>query len=214
MSRGTESGQLLINKEQHRESLLMMLYYNYYGPSYYYPLQAQGGPGQGDKDTFVAAAMAVSAPYYAVKSPVRALGHHTDGHFSFTGAAQADPVQDFRYEPPSPSHLLSEYEWDKADKIGAQQPKNAKPKAFFVHTVTNNAKLNPANLLTEGGPAWDVKGTAIRIWGEEESIKKLFGYDVEKRMWDCVKEEACRMDEALCTAAKRYHEQMFNTKVS
>jgi alpha 1,2-mannosyltransferase len=49
----TESGQLLLRKSLHRESLLMMLYYNYFGPDYYYPLLCQGSHGAGDKETAV-----------------------------------------------------------------------------------------------------------------------------------------------------------------
>src|SRR5690242_16728094 len=51
----SESGIVLLDKEKHRESLLMMVYYNYFGPDYYYPLLCQGSHGAGDKETFVAA---------------------------------------------------------------------------------------------------------------------------------------------------------------
>ena len=52
----------------------MMVYYNYFGPDYYYPLQSQNGPGQGDKETFSAAAVAVNSPFYGVKTPCQPLG--------------------------------------------------------------------------------------------------------------------------------------------
>lgn len=77
---GTESGQLLVDKHKHLDTVLLSLYYNYNGPSYYYPLLGQGFAGEGDKDTFALAAKALSANgvhrnYYQVKAPVRAMGY-------------------------------------------------------------------------------------------------------------------------------------------
>ena len=44
-----ESGQLLISKTRHSETLLLAFYYNFYGPEYYYLLESQGAVGFGDK---------------------------------------------------------------------------------------------------------------------------------------------------------------------
>ncbi|QLL31557.1 hypothetical protein HG536_0B04210 [Torulaspora globosa] len=76
----TESGQLLVDKHKHLDTIILSLYYNYNGPSYYYPLLGQGFAGEGDKDTFAFAAKALSANgihrnYYQVKAPVRAMGY-------------------------------------------------------------------------------------------------------------------------------------------
>lgn len=51
----SESGQLMISKRTHMKQLLLALYYNYYGPTHYYPLFSQGAAGEGDKETFLAA---------------------------------------------------------------------------------------------------------------------------------------------------------------
>ncbi|SCU94084.1 LAME_0F06040g1_1 [Lachancea meyersii CBS 8951] len=77
---GTESGQLLVNKKKHLDTLLMSLYFNYNGPSYYYPLLGQGFAGEGDKDTFVLASRVLHGPdsWHQVKTPVSAMGHWTD----------------------------------------------------------------------------------------------------------------------------------------
>lgn len=77
---GTESGQLLVDKIKHLDTIILSLYYNYNGPSYYYPLLGQGFAGEGDKDTFALAAKALSANgrhrnYYQVKTPVNAMGY-------------------------------------------------------------------------------------------------------------------------------------------
>ncbi|SCW04626.1 LAFE_0H17700g1_1 [Lachancea fermentati] len=77
---GTESGQLLVDKSKHLDSIILALYYNYNGPKCYYRLLGQGFAGEGDKDTFALAAYALSAKgdqrsFYQVKSPVNAMGH-------------------------------------------------------------------------------------------------------------------------------------------
>lgn len=213
ITRGSESGQMLLNKHVHRESLLMMVYYNYYGPEYYYTLQAQGGPGQGDKETFVAAALAANAPFYAVKTPIRALGFHRDGQFIFAGAAQADPIEDAQYDPPAPNPMLPNYQWTKTDKYRSGEIGARKARAFFVHTVSDHSKINPTKVLRIGGKAWEANGKQHRIWGEEKSLLDVFGYDVEKRMWECVGMEACRIDQELCGDVKSYYETVFGMKM-
>lgn len=79
---GTESGQLLVDKAKHLDTIILSLYYNYNGPSNYYPLLGQGYAGEGDKDTFALASKALEAngipkAYYQVKTPVSAMGHWT-----------------------------------------------------------------------------------------------------------------------------------------
>lgn len=78
----TESGQLLVDKQKHLDTLLLSCYYNYNGPSFYYPLLGQGYAGEGDKDTFIAAAHVThpseSGSYYQIQTPVRVQGHWCD----------------------------------------------------------------------------------------------------------------------------------------
>ena len=71
----TESGQIFLSKKRHERSLLLSTYYNYFGPKYYYPIFSQGAPGEGDKDTFLAAASVLSQTYYTVWQGVRSIGH-------------------------------------------------------------------------------------------------------------------------------------------
>ncbi|KAF2193525.1 glycosyltransferase family 71 protein [Zopfia rhizophila CBS 207.26] len=71
----TEFGQLLLNKAKHAASLVLMVYYNYCSPSYYYPLLCQRSHGAGDEETFIHAAMAIDTPFYQVKTGVSSLGH-------------------------------------------------------------------------------------------------------------------------------------------
>ncbi|AHY78828.1 AQG_2a_G0028450.mRNA.1.CDS.1 [Saccharomyces cerevisiae] len=64
----SESGQMVIDKIRHFNTLLLALYYNVYGPTWYYKMISQGTAGEGDKDTFVAAAHALNMPYYQVRT--------------------------------------------------------------------------------------------------------------------------------------------------
>jgi alpha 1,2-mannosyltransferase len=63
LRQSTESGEVLLSKRSHLRSLLLTIYYNYHGPSHYYPLLSQGAAGEGDKETFVAAATAMQESF-------------------------------------------------------------------------------------------------------------------------------------------------------
>jgi alpha 1,2-mannosyltransferase len=92
----TESGEILLSKKSHTVTLLLAAYYNYYGPDYYYPLQSQGAPGQGDKETFGWAAVATNNSFYTVHTAVVAIGHvDSNGEFTGSAMAQHDPVADY-----------------------------------------------------------------------------------------------------------------------
>ncbi|KAI5298210.1 Glucosyltransferase-like protein [Ascosphaera pollenicola] len=64
----TESGQLIVSKKSHEQMLLLSTYYNFYGPDKYYKLLSQGGPGEGDKETFIPAAVMLDLPFYDVST--------------------------------------------------------------------------------------------------------------------------------------------------
>jgi len=88
----TEAGQIIFNKNKHFLTILMAVYYNYYGPDWYYGLLCQSGIGWGDKETFVAAALAVdsgsrpprdyhlngSELFFDVREDAKVLGHDKD----------------------------------------------------------------------------------------------------------------------------------------
>lgn len=104
----TELGQLAINKRTHAKTLLLSLYYNVYGPGLYYRMMSQGQAGEGDKDTFVAAAHVVKDPYYQVYTGIKTLGYFDSKHaFHGVGMGQADPLEDYDlfrlFEPIKPT---------------------------------------------------------------------------------------------------------------
>jgi len=53
----SESGVIVLDKARHADTLLLAAYYNYYGPEYYYKLLSQNGAGEGDKETYLHAAI-------------------------------------------------------------------------------------------------------------------------------------------------------------
>ncbi|ODV82991.1 hypothetical protein CANARDRAFT_19955 [[Candida] arabinofermentans NRRL YB-2248] len=90
----SESGMILVNKISQVDTLLLSLYYNIYGPDYYYPLITQGGAGEGDKDTFIAAAYALSQPVYQVEKTMSFIGIHNSNGFHSKALGQWDPIDD------------------------------------------------------------------------------------------------------------------------
>ncbi|CAO2647377.1 Nn.00g082990.m01.CDS01 [Neocucurbitaria sp. VM-36] len=207
----TESGQLMINKDIHRESLLMMVYYNYYGPDYYYLLLSQGSHGAGDKETFVQAAMAVGLPYYQVRTGPRALGRHVNESFRGLGMAQADPGIDYEYLMPMRSHIHTSEVWqdidlahtDSAVEKALNRTRHAptKPRPVFLHQ--NMLKLDPKKVLEDKTqPTYELDGTPHRMWGSKDDMVKMLGYDVERRLWDVIAEEGCREDQESSTCGE------------
>jgi alpha 1,2-mannosyltransferase len=214
----TESGQLLLNKDKHRESLLMMVYYNYYGPEYYYVLLSQGAPGVGDKETFVQAALAVGLPYYQVRTPPIALGRHVNGSFVGVGIAQADPSLDYEYLPPMRSHIHDNAFWQDADfehpdpavanRSNSTTKAPSRPRPVFLHQ--NNLKLDPEKVLDDWRP-YEPDGTPHRMWSTKENMEKMLGYDAERRLWETVAEEGCREDQnsEQCMKLRKYVGDVF-----
>ena len=192
----TESGQLLINKDIHRESLLMMVYYNYYGPDYYYILLSQGSPGAGDKETFVQAALAVGLPYYQVRTPPGALGRFVNGSYIATGISQADPRRDLEYLIPMRSHIHKDGNWKDADLIKSGSKAPPRPTALFLHQ--NNLKLDPAKVLDDSRP-FDLDGRPHGMWHDKDNKAN---YDIEERLWNVVVEEGCRESKTSETCRK------------
>jgi len=94
----TESGQIFINKATHGKTLLLSLYYNLYGPKLFYRLFSMGDQGEGDKDTFPAAAIVTKQKYYQVKSMIKTFGYFNAEHrFEGVALGQKDPLADYDY---------------------------------------------------------------------------------------------------------------------
>ncbi|AMD20336.1 HDL408Wp [Eremothecium sinecaudum] len=91
----SESGQIIVNKRTHLNTLLLALYYNIYGNEWFYKMFSQGTSGEGDKETFILAAHALAMPYYQVKRPIEFDGYVKD-FYRGVGLLQHDFVEDYK----------------------------------------------------------------------------------------------------------------------
>ena len=203
LRQSTESGELLLNKKTHSKSLLLATYYNYYG-SHYYVLFSQGAPGEGDKETFLAAANALNETFYATSENVRPIGHFKqDGKFSGSAMVQYDPIQDY--------NLTQNGIWRIMNESAAPQPR-----PFFLHV--NFPRLNPTKVFDHEEHTRNFQGKEQRIWQSEKDIKERFGRDIEKEIWQEVKYVSCELEykfetfkgkKGLCEKATKHYQGVF-----
>ncbi|CAG7929578.1 unnamed protein product [Penicillium olsonii] len=206
LRQSTESGVVLISKKSHLRTLLLCTYYNFHGPTHYYPLLSQGAAGEGDKETFLAAAMAVREPFYQVSESICALGHGTKGGLAGSAMAQFNPMQDFA--------LTNHGVWRvKGDEASA-------PDVFFIHA--NFPKFNPATIFEkhEVNPAFTDEGEYTRAWTIPEDVVAGFNKkkDVEKVFWREILWTACELEqrfeswagsEGICDGVRKYWGAIF-----
>lgn len=203
----TESGELMYAKSKHELSIALAAYYNHFGPEYYYPLQSQGAPGQGDKETFPNAALALKEDFYWVRTMVTAIGRmDSSGHFLGSAMVQYDPIVDFQHESDTPQPDLNpdgKETGHPGERPKGERPKQTIPprtinKPMFIHA--NFPKFDPRTIFNENdvgngvraSPPRDSNGTYVRCWDmTEEAAVQRFGYDVERRFWDVIKTVAC-----------------------
>ncbi|CUM56745.1 uncharacterized protein AC631_05110 [Debaryomyces fabryi] len=152
----TESGQLFINKDSHGKTLLLSLYYNLYGPKLYYKLFSLGELGEGDKDSFAAAATVLKQDFYQLKSSIKGIGHFDkDDHFQGKAMAQKNPLRDYEIFKERVSKPLIEQEKNKMPLN--ERVQHAK-KVIRNHFTSNNdnpifamhchyPKLDPADIM-------------------------------------------------------------------
>ncbi|KAL8784915.1 MAG: hypothetical protein Q9195_008852 [Heterodermia aff. obscurata] len=204
LRQSTESGELLLNKKTHSKSLLLATYYNYFG-AHYYVLFSQGAPGEGDKETFLAAANALNETFYATSENVRPIGHMKhDGKFTGSAMVQYDPIQDY--------NLTQNGIWRIINESAAPQPR-----PFFLHV--NFPRLNPTTVFDDYQEhTRNVQGKEQRIWQSEKDIKAKFGKDIEKEIWQEVKYVSCELEDkfetfkgkkGLCDKAKKHYLGVF-----
>lgn len=202
----TEASQLLINKRTHRNTMLLMIYYNFYGPSHYYPLLSQAAATQGPKETFLAAAGALGEPFYAVNEPARMIGHPSaDGGVAGSATVQYDPRQDFK--------LTKQGLYRSKEKSAAPSPP-----PLFINA--NSPRLDPARIFDHVGndPTRGPGGTDSRAWTAPKETIDEFGFDLEARLWDEMKWVACELQDrfdswrgeaGICGRVARYYINVF-----
>lgn len=195
-ARSSEAGQLLISKQTHLTTLLLAAYYNVYGPDVYYPILSQGAHGEGDKETFLAAAVVLENPTYRVRHRLSTVGYHEeDRQFHGTAMVQYHPIDD----------------WAPRD------PTSLKPiRPLFLHA--NSPKMNVAHLLAEDKIFYPGTEERLRIWGPKEFMMKLTGHDLEEIVWIEIVDMACSLDDTLrdfrgawqmCERARQHYRETF-----
>ncbi|KAF9879686.1 hypothetical protein CkaCkLH20_02497 [Colletotrichum karsti] len=202
--RTSESGILLYDKRSHARSLLLATFYNWYGPGCFYPLLSQHAPGEGDKETFVQAALALSEPFYDVWTPDDVVGRWINGSYETAAMLQADPAEDYRLQSTGPGADLT------ADHA-KEPPAARKAKPLFIHH--NLFKVNLFKIGASSDPMFrlDEKGRLGRLWGLHKKVIKDSGFDVERAMWDTVFEANCGLtSRAGCGDLKRWYEAVFD----
>lgn len=190
----TESGQLLVSKRTHGHALLLAAYYNYYGPDCFYRLLTQGQSGEGDKETFLAAAGSLNATSYSVREKVGVLGHWSDGSWHGAGMVQSHPGDDYAIFTNSSAAAAARIHADYVH----QNSDRPQPRRLFVHA--NVPKLKPERLLDQNSPAKEEHtGDGQRMWGPKDHVVNMFGRDIESEVWRDVITTGCDMASDLCT---------------
>jgi alpha 1,2-mannosyltransferase len=199
----SETGEILISKSRHEMTLLLASYYNYFGPGQYYRLFSQGAAGEGDKETFLAAADVLNAPYYAVSEPIIAIGHLTGTKLAGSAMVQFDPREDYA--------LTSAGKWRVKNKNVAPRPK-----PMFIHA--NFPKLNPGVIYDNAKITKMANGTMRRAWDIPPALQDDLGVDVERRFWEEAEWVACNLETKFrnwysltgtCDKARSYYKNVF-----
>ncbi|KAH3671534.1 hypothetical protein OGAPHI_000237 [Ogataea philodendri] len=189
----TEAGEMLINKTLHFKTLLLALYYNFDGPYGYYPLLSQGGAGEGDKETFVAAAHYYGLKYYQVyKMPDRAYGwFNHEQNYEHSSIVQYDPLTDFKNLQDVKENIRRaieeegesfHYEYDRFFH-NYFLPSNSKVLFYHVH----DPKMDPFNIV-DNRFTFDLDGNRIRNLGEDFPN---FDFDLENFIWNVINHYVC-----------------------
>lgn len=191
----TESGQILLDKVMHFDTLLLTTYYNFYGPIWYYRLFTQGTAGEGDKETYIAAAHALGKPYYQVKTNLAFDGYNSkeDG-FNGIGLYQQDFEEDYKRYVAAKSAVsrdfgkfsayMENYDYVNDFQKGLLNPQDSPYDAMFVHVSYN--KLEPLNLAKE--KKYIENGTHFRGFRRNDILK---GWDLELDTTTILNEAFC-----------------------
>jgi len=208
LRRSSESGVMLYSKRIHSQALLLAAYYNYYGPNFYYPLLSQGALGEGDKETFLHAALALGEPFYDVRTPVTVMGSFINGTWYSAGMKQGDPVEDLALQKTRRKSVAEKAKvegggWISKEKHGeeekGEEEKEEFAKALFIHN--NIVKLDVKHLFDHPERWRNETGHPIRLWGDMDNLVHEFGYDMEHVLWEELVVAACQLEPEQCKKA-------------
>jgi alpha 1,2-mannosyltransferase len=161
--KSTESGQIVISKKRHYKSLLLATHFNLEGYKAYYQLFTQGSGGEGDKETYYAAALALGEDVHHVIQDCRPTGRFAPD-FIGAGMLQVDPHDDYQ------KNVL--------------KTTTENPRVMFMHL--NYPKLNPKELFVNDKQHFDKEHeeNRVRYYGKPSENHHLFDdKDIELELW-------------------------------
>lgn len=198
----TESGQLMINKTKHLATALLSLFYNVNGPTWYYPIFSQKAAGEGDKETFIAAANFYGLSFYQVRTRTGVEGYHDEDGFHGVAMLQHDFVQDYGRYLNAMESIGNKYggtksadaiKFDKnyslekyTEEFFDNEDLNAKNHVDVMFIHSNFPKFDPYDLsksnflTTNGKPARSYT-----------ALKKVKNYDIELENFKVLNEYVC-----------------------
>lgn len=176
-----ESGQMVVDKVRHFKTLMLALYYNIYGPNLYYTLFSQGALGEGDKTSFEAAAVVLNTTYYRVHHPLETVGR-------FTGLREND-----KWSGTAMVQFMPE---DNAKNLPLYGVTNVKKSDTVAFLHANTPKMNAGHLVDEGDLI-NEGGQHLRLLSDVDTQMKLFGEDVEKRIWGHLRDTGCLLEKVI-----------------
>lgn len=195
----TESGQLMINKSEHLATILLALYYNVNGPTWYYPMFSQGTAGEGDKETFLAAATFYGLSYYQVKTAVGVEGYHRPNNGGFRGVAmlQHDFLQDYSLYQKASKAISTKYSLKRKVQFDKSYSLDSFYEAYFSgDTVTgadvmfahsNAPKFEPFGLWKDNELVYN--GKHVRSF---TALEKINYYDLELENFRSMDKHICK----------------------
>lgn len=182
----SEAGQLLLSKGKHASLLLLILYYNYYGPNHYYKLLSQSPAGERDretdKETYLAAAMSLNASFHTVTTNIETLGYTQvhDNRFKGAGMVQHNPEDDY-----------------SKNILHNKEIKDVRPSFLHANTYRLDA--------SEMHEIFNSEIRSQRMWGGTKGMIGKFGRDVEKQVWAETLYTGCHLEHAFSAWVNKTH---------
>ncbi len=155
-----------------------------YGPGFFYELLSQHGiGGEGDKETWLAAARVFRQPYYQVRERNHGLvwGDDETELDEISAMVQMDPIEDYEISSREGTNI-SLYRNREGAKIA------------FLHA--NRVKMNPSGVLDRLDEIHGLR----RIWGPKAKTVGMFGFDLEAELWTEAINVACYTGDVLLDA--------------
>ncbi|ONH66139.1 hypothetical protein BON22_3915 [Cyberlindnera fabianii] len=170
-------------------SIFLSLYYNVFGPNYFYGLLSQGQAGEGDKETILAAAHKCGLPYYQVQEYIREYGEMTNTYeFHISAMGQYDPILDYIQSQDPQRYKDTRWTYNR-EKVNYLMHRYSKSETLFLHC--NQPKLYPWKIDGKGfRMIHDTAGVRRRLYSK--ALIQELGYDVEAKIWETMEWMLCK----------------------